>query len=125
MTSADHKNMRDPRDHDREVRRFAAESRITVGQAHELIAKYGNSPIALGVAAQKLRGGEANTLEAQENIRNAWAGLKLVRTAIEQSCPAGVLPSEEAVLRLYGPEPVHEGEALAKAIMETVERLTR
>ncbi|WP_292537010.1 hypothetical protein [Mesorhizobium sp.] len=39
--------------------------------------------------------------------------------------PGGVLPSEEAVLMLYGPEPVHEGEALAKAIIETVERLTR
>ncbi|CAH2409364.1 hypothetical protein MES5069_830011 [Mesorhizobium escarrei] len=45
--------------------------------------------------------------------------------AIEETCPAGVLPSEEAVLLLYGPEPVHEGEALAKAIIETVERLTR
>ena len=64
-------------------------------------------------------------MEAQENIRNAWAALKLVRMAIEQTCPAGVLPSEEAVLLLYGPEPVHEGEALAKAIVETVERLSR
>ncbi|SIT53170.1 conserved hypothetical protein [Mesorhizobium prunaredense] len=64
-------------------------------------------------------------MEAQENIRNAWAALKLVRMAIEQTCPAGVLPSEEAVVLLYGPEPVHEGEALAKAIIETVEKLTR
>ncbi|TIM24372.1 MAG: hypothetical protein E5Y61_27815 [Mesorhizobium sp.] len=32
-------------------------------------------------------------MEAQENIRNAWAALKLVRMAIEQTCPAGVLPS--------------------------------
>ena len=64
-------------------------------------------------------------MEAQENIRNAWAGLMLVRVAIEQTCPAGVLPSEEAVVLLYGPEPVHEGEALAKAIIETVEKLTR
>ncbi|WP_292664666.1 hypothetical protein [Mesorhizobium sp.] len=45
--------------------------------------------------------------------------------AIELTCPAGVLPSEEAVNQLYGPLPVHEGEALAKAIIETVERLTR
>ncbi|MER9091508.1 hypothetical protein NKI34_10315 [Mesorhizobium sp. M0700] len=44
--------------------------------------------------------------------------------AIELTCPAGVLPSEEAVNLLYGPLPVHEGEALAKAIIETVERLT-
>ncbi|MER8370264.1 hypothetical protein [Mesorhizobium sp. M1348] len=45
--------------------------------------------------------------------------------AIELTCPAGVLPSEEAVNLLYGPLPVHEGEALAKAIIETVDRLTR
>jgi hypothetical protein len=48
----------------------------------------------------------------------------MVRFAIEGVCPAGVLPSGEAVLLLYGPEPVHEGEALAKAIIATVERLT-
>ena len=45
--------------------------------------------------------------------------------AIQETCPADVLPSEEAVLLLYGPEPVREGEALAKTIIETVERLTR
>ncbi|CAH2397083.1 PAC2 family protein [Mesorhizobium escarrei] len=61
--------------------------------------------------------------DGNEVIRSAWAALKLVRMAIEQTCPAGVLPSEEAVLLLHGPEPVHEGEALAKAIIETVERL--
>ncbi|MER8439299.1 PAC2 family protein [Mesorhizobium sp. M1312] len=52
-------------------------------------------------------------------------GLQLVRMTIELACPAGVLPSEDAVLLLYGPEPIHEGEALAKAIIETVERLNR
>jgi hypothetical protein len=64
-------------------------------------------------------------MDGQDNICNAWAALKLVRMAIEQTCPAGVLPSEEAILLLYGPEPIHEGEALAKAIIETVERLNR
>ncbi|MER8529686.1 hypothetical protein [Mesorhizobium sp. M0808] len=44
---------------------------------------------------------------------------------IEEKCPPGVLPSEEAVNGLYGPLPIHEAEALAKAIIETVERLTR
>ncbi|RWO89564.1 hypothetical protein [Mesorhizobium sp.] len=53
------------------------------------------------------------------------AALKLVRMAVEQVCPAGVLPSEEWVTGRYGPEPIHEGEALAKAIIETVERLTK
>ncbi|MBZ9887463.1 hypothetical protein LB559_05850 [Mesorhizobium sp. BR1-1-3] len=51
--------------------------------------------------------------------------MKLVRMAIEQVCPAGVLPSEEWVTGYYGPEPIYEGEALAKAIIETVERLTK
>ncbi|PAQ01554.1 PAC2 family protein [Mesorhizobium mediterraneum] len=64
-------------------------------------------------------------MEAHDNTQNAWAALKLVRMAIEETCPAGVLPSEDAVLLLYGPEPVHEGEALAKAIIETVEKLNR
>lgn len=59
------------------------------------------------------------------NLANAWSALRMVRLAIEATCPAGVLPSEDAVLGLYGPEPIHEGEALAKAIIETVERLTR
>lgn len=62
-------------------------------------------------------------MEAHENVDNTWAALRLVRMAIEETCPAGVLPSEEAVLLLYGPEPVHEGEALAKAIIATVEKL--
>ncbi|MER8767304.1 hypothetical protein NKH63_00955 [Mesorhizobium sp. M0960] len=51
--------------------------------------------------------------------------LNLIRMVIEEKCPPGVLPSEEAVLGLYGPLPIHEAEALAKAIIDTVERLTR
>jgi hypothetical protein len=72
--------------------------------------------------AEKLR---ERIREVAPNDRGERAGLQLVRMAIEMTCPAGVLPSEEAVLGLYGPEPIHEGEALAKAIIETVERLTR
>lgn len=52
------------------------------------------------------------------------AALQLIRMAIEETCPAGVLPSREMVLGLYGPEPVHEAEALAKAVIATVEKLT-
>ncbi|WP_246673599.1 hypothetical protein [Mesorhizobium sp. B2-4-14] len=44
--------------------------------------------------------------------------------AIEATCPAGVLPSREMVNALYGPAPIHEAEALAKAIIATVEKLT-
>jgi len=32
---------------------------------------------------------------------------------IEETCPAGVLPSEEAVLGLDRPAPIHEAEAHA------------
>ncbi|PAQ07144.1 MULTISPECIES: hypothetical protein [Mesorhizobium] len=64
-------------------------------------------------------------MEVQQNIRSAWAALKLVRMAFEQTCRPGLLPSAEAVLLLFGSEPVHEGEALAKAIIGTVERLAR
>lgn len=38
------------------------------------------------------------SMNGQDNICNARAALKLVRMAIEQTCPAGVLPSEEAVM---------------------------
>lgn len=48
--------------------------------------------------------------------------LALIRYAIEQTCPAGVLPSSEMVNGLYGPLPIHEAEALAKAIILTVEK---
>lgn len=41
--------------------------------------------------------------ESAPNDRGERAGLQLVRMAIEQTCPAGVLPSEDAVLLLYGP----------------------
>jgi hypothetical protein len=70
--------------------------------------------------AEKLR---QRIRESAADDRSELAGLQLVRMAIEMTCPAGVLPSEEAVLGLYGSLPVHEGEALAKAIIETVERL--
>ncbi|MDX8496895.1 hypothetical protein RFM99_00535 [Mesorhizobium sp. VK4C] len=59
------------------------------------------------------------------SVEECRAALALVRMAIEETCPAGVLPSEEAVLGLYGPEPIYEAEALAKAIIATVERLTK
>lgn len=42
---------------------------------------------------------------------------------IEEHCPPGVLPSEEAVLGLYGPILLGEAEALARAVVLSVERL--
>ncbi|WP_027167310.1 hypothetical protein [Mesorhizobium sp. WSM3224] len=50
--------------------------------------------------------------------------LTLIRRTIEEHCPPGVLPSEEMVNGLYGPELIHEAEALATAIVATVDKLT-
>ncbi|MER8369455.1 hypothetical protein [Mesorhizobium sp. M1378] len=47
------------------------------------------------------------------------------KETIERVQQQRVLPSEEAVLGLYGPLPIHEAEALAKAIIDTVGRLVR
>ncbi|MER9829142.1 hypothetical protein NKJ51_12245 [Mesorhizobium sp. M0134] len=64
-------------------------------------------------------------MKVQDSAYDARNCLSLIRMVIEEKCPPGVLPSEEAVNGLYGPLPIHEAEALAKAIIETVERLTR
>jgi hypothetical protein len=52
------------------------------------------------------------------------AALALIRHAIEDCCPPGVLPSEEMVNGLYGPDIIHEAEAIATAIVATVDKLT-
>ena len=51
-----------------------------------------------------------------ENYRNAWKGLHLIREAVENLGPAGALPSQEAVITLYGPEPIHEAQAIVDAL---------
>ena len=51
-----------------------------------------------------------------ENYRNAWAGLRMVREAIEELGPVGILPSPEAVIVRYGPEPIHEAQAIVDAL---------
>ena len=51
-----------------------------------------------------------------ENYRNAWAGLHMIREAIEELGPVGVLPSPEAVIGKYGPEPIHEAQAIVDAL---------
>jgi hypothetical protein len=40
----------------------------------------------------------------------------MIREAVETLGPPGVLPSQEAVLTLYGPEPVHEAQAIVGAL---------
>jgi hypothetical protein len=53
---------------------------------------------------------------ALENYRNAWQALRMIREAVEMLGPPGILPSEEAVLALYGAEPVHEAQAIVEAL---------
>lgn len=51
-----------------------------------------------------------------ENLENAWAALRMIREAVEAFGPAADLGSEEVTLKLYGPEPVHEAEAIVAAL---------
>jgi hypothetical protein len=59
------------------------------------------------------------TVEADE----CRAALTLIRRTIEEHCPPGVLPSEEMVDGLYGPELIHEAEAIAAAIVATIDQM--
>jgi hypothetical protein len=73
----------------------------------------------LAVAEQRLR--EIERLQkiaaiSRENRQNGGAALRMIRETIETLGPPGALPSEEAVLGLYGPEPVHEATAICEAL---------
>ncbi len=46
----------------------------------------------------------------------------MVRGTIKTLGPPGALPSEEAVLELYGPKPIHEGQAIVNALMRLLEK---
>ncbi len=45
----------------------------------------------------------------------------MIREAIEELGPPGALPSEEAVTLLYGPEPIHEAQAIVDALANILE----
>jgi hypothetical protein len=49
-------------------------------------------------------------------MQNSRALLRMIRDTIEELGPVGALPSEEAVLQLYGPEPRHEAAAIVDAL---------
>ena len=69
--------------------------------------------------------GMADSYEALlENYRNAWQGLRLIREAVETLGPPGVLPSQEAVITLYGPEPIHEAQAIVDALTKILNQAT-
>jgi hypothetical protein len=52
------------------------------------------------------------------NYRNAWKGLHMIRETVEALGSPGVLPSQEAVIALYGPEPIHEAQAIVDALTQ-------
>ena len=52
----------------------------------------------------------------EDRSRRCRAALTLIRRTIEEHCPPGVLPSEE-------PELIHEAEALAAAIVATIDMM--
>jgi hypothetical protein len=58
----------------------------------------------------------------KETSENWSAALRMIRETVETLGPPGILPSREAVLQLYGPEPVHEATAIAAAIETLVRR---
>jgi hypothetical protein len=60
----------------------------------------------------------------RENFQNALAALRMIRETIETLGPPGVLPSNEAVLMLYGPEPIHEGQAIVDALKRLLPGVT-
>jgi hypothetical protein len=52
------------------------------------------------------------------NYRKAWHALAMIRETIEELGPPGALMSADGVLRKYGPEPVHEAQAIVDALTE-------
>ena len=73
-----------------------------------------------------MENGRANSMTDDEretwraNLANARAALGMIREAIEAHAPPGTLPSEEAVLGLYGPEPTDEAQALCEALRKSL-----
>ena len=54
---------------------------------------------------------------ARMETRESWsAALRMIRETIETLGPPGILPSQDAGLEHYGPEPVHEAEAIVAAL---------
>ena len=51
-------------------------------------------------------------------MSNAWEALRMIRETIETLGPPGILPAEG----VYGPEPVHEAEAIVEALRKLLTR---
>lgn len=66
---------------------------------------------------------EAVLAIAREETRESWsAALLMIREAVETLGPPGILPSQDAVLERYGPEPVHEAAAIVDALRKLLAR---
>ncbi|TIR24045.1 MAG: hypothetical protein E5X34_13405 [Mesorhizobium sp.] len=59
-----------------------------------------------------------------KNDPDCRAALQLIRATIEDHCPPGVLMSEDQVNGHYRPSLLGEAEAICRAIVATVERLS-
>lgn len=67
--------------------------------------------------------GVADLMLARGETRENWAAaLRMIREAVETLGPPGALPSQDAVLELYGPEPVHEATAIVEALRKLLGR---
>ena len=61
--------------------------------------------------------------EGRQETRESWsAALRMIRETVETHGPPGILPSKDAVLKLHGPEPVHEATAIVEALQKLLAR---
>ena len=51
-----------------------------------------------------------------ENLKAAGDALRLIREVVETLGPVGTMRSEEAVRATFGPEPIHEAQAIIEGI---------
>ena len=51
-----------------------------------------------------------------ENLKAAGDALRMIREVVETLGPVGTMRSEEAVLATFGPEPIHEAQAIIEGI---------
>ena len=73
-------------------------------------------------AEARAENAEASNKRWADNYQNAWAGLRMIREAVENLGPCASLISEEGVLATKGPEPIHEAEAIVEAITRYAEK---
>lgn len=59
---------------------------------------------------------------ARTSRENALAGLAMIRETIETLGQPGILPSQAGVIQQYGPEPVHEAQAIVDALRKLLAR---